>query len=108
MGTAIAHAVRDDGRRDATPVRRGDAPREVAEFMATLFDARGELGQLRAAEAIAARFGDAFFSTDERGAWTIDPRVLAEFRALRPGKVWSRGQRRWQPRPAGVRGGTVD
>ena len=90
------------------PDRRGIAPREVAEFMATLFDRRGELDQLRAAEAIAARFGEGFFAADERGAWTIDPRVLAEFRALAPDKVWSRSRRRWQPRPAGVTGSTID
>ena len=90
------------------PDGRDVAPREVAEFMATLFDRRGELDQLRAAEAIAARFGDAFFAADERGAWTIDRRVLVEFRKLAPDKVWSRSRRRWQPRPAGLKGSTVD
>jgi hypothetical protein len=77
-------------------------PREVAEFMTSLFDKWGELEQSWAAVKIHARLGEEFVYLNENGNWAIDRRVLKEFKKLTPDKVWIRRGLRWEPKPAGM------
>jgi hypothetical protein len=82
--------------------------KDVALWMMNELEHLGINGlyQDHAAHNIQRRFGSEFVYTNRNGNWSIDRKVLDEFRKLSGDAViWDRGQRAWRPRMRGDRPG---
>lgn len=75
--------------------------KDVAIWMASEVQAKGELYQDHAFHDIERLFGSAYAYVNDRGGMVIDPAVLRAFNKLTPDVVWSRTYRFWRKREAG-------
>lgn len=72
--------------------------KDVAIFMRTLLDQKGELYQEEAAAEIENKFGSDFVYENENGNIAIHRKVLEEFRNITPEIIWERRERMWRSR----------
>jgi hypothetical protein len=69
---------------------------DVALWMQSELERRGELHQIDAVLEIETRFGDEFVYETERGSLAVDRKVLRAFRKLTEDTVvWMRRDRCW-------------
>jgi hypothetical protein len=71
---------------------------EIATWMATEVETKGELYQEEAACEIEHRFGSEFVYENDNGNSAISREVLKEFRKLTPNVIWDASERYWRER----------
>ena len=76
-------------------------PKRVAEWMASALEQKQTLYQSDAVEAIQKNFGKGFVVENDNGTFSIDRKVLDEFRSLTATTaVWERSGKFWRTRTA--------
>jgi hypothetical protein len=74
-------------------------PSEVAQWMLSVIQEKGELSQNNAFYEINKRFGSGFTSISNGGSPSVGRSVLAAFRKISDDVViWERGDKKWRRR----------
>ena len=76
--------------------RNDSTPEDVARWMLTEMQKKGDLYQADAADGIAKRFGEEFAHENDQGYTVINERVLKAFRQMTGDSVvWPRSDKYW-------------